>query len=50
MISDRLVAGIAAVVVLLLLSVFLGFGIAALSLTFDEQDPNSDTSGLPATE
>ena len=29
---------------------YLGFGIAALSLTFDEQDPDSDTSGLPATE
>jgi hypothetical protein len=29
---------------------YLGLGIAALSLTFEEQDPNLETSQLPATE
>ena len=38
-ISDRLVAGIAAVVVLLLLSVFLGFGIAALLRLYHKYKP-----------
>jgi uncharacterized protein DUF992 len=29
---------------------YIGLGIAALSLTFDEQDPNLETSQPPATE
>jgi hypothetical protein len=39
MISDRLVAGIAAVVVILLLSVFLGFGIAAILRVWHKHKP-----------
>jgi hypothetical protein len=39
MVSDRLVAGIAAVVVLLLLSVFLGFGIAAILRAYHKYKP-----------
>ena len=39
MVSDRLVAGIAAVVVLLLLSVFLGFGIAAILRLYHKYKP-----------
>ena len=39
MISDKLVAGIAAVVALLLLSVFLGFGIAAILRLWHKYKP-----------
>jgi hypothetical protein len=39
MISDKLVAGIVAVVVLLLLSVFLGFGIAAILRLWHKHKP-----------
>jgi len=39
MISDKLVAGIAAVAVLLVLSVFLGFGIAAILRLWHKYKP-----------
>jgi hypothetical protein len=39
MISDKLAAGIAAVAVLLLLSVFLGFGIAAILRLWHKYKP-----------
>jgi hypothetical protein len=39
MISDKLVAGIAAVVVLLVISVFLGFGIAAILRVWHKRKP-----------
>ena len=39
MISDKLVAGIAAVAVLLVISVFLGFGIAALLRLWHKYKP-----------
>jgi hypothetical protein len=39
MITDRLVAGIAAVVVLLVISVFLGFGIAAILRLWHKYKP-----------
>ena len=39
MISDKLVASIAAVVALLLLSVFLGFGIAAILRVWHKHKP-----------
>ena len=39
MISDKLVAGIAAVAVLLVISVFLGFGVAALLRIYHKRKP-----------
>lgn len=39
MISDKLAAGIAAVAVLLLVSVFLGFGIAAILRLYHKRKP-----------
>ena len=39
MISDKLVAGIAAVAALLVISVFLGFGIAALLRVWHKRRP-----------
>ena len=39
MISDKLVAGIAAVAVLLVISVFLGFGIAAILRLYHKRKP-----------
>jgi hypothetical protein len=39
MISDKLVAGIAAVAVLLVISVFLGFGIAAILRLWHKHKP-----------
>ena len=43
MISDKLVAGIAAVAVLLVLSVFLGFGIAAILRLWHKYKPVEET-------
>ena len=39
MISDKLVAGIAAVAVLLVISIFLGFGIAAILRMWHKRRP-----------
>jgi hypothetical protein len=43
MISDKLAAGIAAVAVLLLVSVVLGFGIAAVLRLWHKHKPLKDT-------
>jgi len=43
MISDKLVAGIAAVTVLLVISVFLGFGVAAVLRIYHKRKPLKET-------